>query len=115
VVVPTALYREYRHGGRRLPDDFDDRLAQAVRHLEIASSLVWGGVVTLAGAGHKPILVRTEIATNDIRGLEASAGILITPGGRTSHAAVVARQLNKVCIVGCRELVMAARRLRIRG
>jgi len=32
------------------------------------------------------------------------AGIVATSGGRTSHAAVVARQMNKVCIVGCRDM-----------
>ena len=56
--------------------------------------------------GRSPILLRTDIATTDIAGLAASAGVLTAHGGRTSHAAVVARHLNKVCIVGCRELVL---------
>ncbi|HMB06188.1 MAG TPA: PEP-utilizing enzyme, partial [Isosphaeraceae bacterium] len=49
--------------------------------------------------------------------LAASAGVLTSRGGRTSHAAVVARQLNKVCIVGCRDLVIpgARRGCRIGG
>jgi pyruvate,orthophosphate dikinase len=62
--------------------------------------------VKLAGAGRSPILIRTEISTEDIAGLAASAGVLTARGGRTAHAAVVARQLNKVCIVGCRDLVI---------
>ena len=37
-----------------------------------------------------------------------SAGILTASGGRTAHAAVVARQLGKVCLVGCRELKIHA-------
>src|SRR5262249_49927975 len=51
-----------------------------------------------------------EIATTDIAGLSAAVGILTSRGGRTSHAAVVARQLNKVCVVGCRELDIDAER-----
>ena len=47
------------------------------------------------------ILVRAETATTDIAGLARAAGILTGSGGRTSHAAVVARQLGKVCLVAC--------------
>lgn len=50
------------------------------------------------------ILVRSEISPNDIAGLTAATGVLTALGGRTSHAAVVARQLGKVCVVGCRAL-----------
>jgi pyruvate, orthophosphate dikinase len=50
------------------------------------------------------ILVRSDIATDDIAGLAAAVGVLTTFGGRTSHAAVVARQLGKVCLVGCAAL-----------
>jgi pyruvate,orthophosphate dikinase len=59
---------------------------------------------TAAAAGRSVILIRTDIATDDIAGLAAASGILTARGGRTAHAAVVARQLNKVCVVGCREL-----------
>ncbi len=62
--------------------------------------------VAVAGAGRSPILVREDISTADIAGLAACAGVLTARGGRTSHAAVVARQLNKVCIVGCRGLAI---------
>jgi len=62
--------------------------------------------VAMAREGCRPILVRQEISTDDLAGMAASEGILTTLGGRTSHAAVVARQLNKVCIVGCRALVI---------
>ena len=65
-----------------------------------------GRGVELASAGHPLILVRTDISTDDIAGLAASTGVLTTRGGRTSHAAVVARQLNRPCIVGCRDLVV---------
>jgi len=64
------------------------------------------GAVKWAEAGRSPILIRTDTSTADITGLAASAGLLTGRGGRTSHAAVVARHLNKVCIVGCRELAV---------
>ena len=50
------------------------------------------------------ILVRAELTTDDVAGLAVAAGVLTTFGGRTSHAAVVARQLGKVCLVGCQAL-----------
>jgi pyruvate,orthophosphate dikinase len=50
------------------------------------------------------ILVRSEMSPNDLAGLAAATGILTALGGRTSHAAVVARQLGKVSVVGCRAL-----------
>ena len=53
-------------------------------------------------AGRTPaILVRQDTVTSDIEGMARAAGILTGSGGRTSHAAVVARQLGKVCLVGC--------------
>jgi pyruvate,orthophosphate dikinase len=64
------------------------------------------GAVQLAQAGRSPILIRTDISPADIAGLAVSTGVLTARGGRTAHAAVVARQLNKVCIVGCRELLL---------
>jgi pyruvate,orthophosphate dikinase len=63
-----------------------------------------------AVSGRPTLLLRSEIATTDIAGLAAAAGVLTSRGGRTSHAAVVARQLNKVCIVGCRDLEIDAER-----
>ena len=52
-------------------------------------------------AGRKAILVREETSPEDIEGMRASAGILTTRGGMTSHAALVARGWGKCCIVGC--------------
>jgi pyruvate,orthophosphate dikinase len=53
--------------------------------------------------------------TTDIEGMASAAGILTATGGRTSHAAVVARQLGKVCLVACRrlEIDLAHRQCRI--
>jgi len=58
--------------------------------------------------GKAPILVREDTVTADIAGMAVAAGILTARGGRTSHAAVVARQLDKVCLVGCEALTVAA-------
>ena len=54
-----------------------------------------------AACGTPPILLRPATVTADIEGLAHAAGILTAAGSRTSHAAVVARQLGKVCLVGC--------------
>jgi pyruvate,orthophosphate dikinase len=50
------------------------------------------------------ILVRLETSAEDIKGMKASAGILTAHGGMTSHAALVARQMGKVCVAGCEGL-----------
>ena len=61
------------------------------------------------------ILVRETASPDDIAGLAASAGLLTARGARTSHAAVVARQMGKVCIVNCGDLGIdiPGRRLRV--
>lgn len=58
----------------------------------------------LAAKNEKVILVRPDTSTEDVAGFAAAAGILTAAGGRTAHAAVVARQLGKVCLVGCHAL-----------
>ena len=47
------------------------------------------------------ILVRIETSPEDIRGMDAADGILTKLGGMTSHAALVARQMGKICVAGC--------------
>lgn len=54
-----------------------------------------------ARRGDPVILVRDDMSTEDIGGLAVAEGMLTVNGGRTSHAAVVARQMGKVCLVGC--------------
>ncbi|MRR13040.1 pyruvate, phosphate dikinase, partial [bacterium] len=54
--------------------------------------------------GEKVLLVREETSPEDIKGMNAAEGILTARGGMTSHAALVARQMGKVCIVGCESL-----------
>ena len=58
----------------------------------------------LAARGESVILVRPDISTADVEGIAAAQGVLTAAGSRTSHAAVVARQLGKVCLVNCQAL-----------
>jgi len=50
------------------------------------------------------ILVRRETTPEDLRGMKAAKGILTAFGGASSHAALVSRQMGKVCVVGAQEL-----------
>lgn len=60
--------------------------------------------VTMGENGAKVILVREETKPEDVPAFFASVGILTSRGGKTSHAAVVARGMGKPCVVGCSEL-----------
>ncbi len=55
-------------------------------------------------SGEPVILVREETSPEDVGGMSLAEGILTARGGMTSHAALVARQLGKVCVVGCEVL-----------
>jgi pyruvate,orthophosphate dikinase len=55
----------------------------------------------MSANGDPVILVRIETSPEDIKGMNASEGILTARGGMTSHAALVARQMGKVCVAGC--------------
>jgi len=66
-----------------------------------------------AGRGEKVILVRIETSPEDIRGMNAAEGILTARGGMTSHAALVARQMGKVCVAGCGALDIDYKKRRI--
>ena len=56
--------------------------------------------------GEKTVLVRLETSPEDIEGMYASEGILTVRGGRTSHAAVVARGMGRCCVVGCGDITI---------
>jgi len=58
----------------------------------------------MAASGDTVILVRIETSPEDIKGMNAAEGILTARGGMTSHAALVARQMGKVCVAGCGSL-----------
>ncbi len=57
--------------------------------------------VEMKAKGERVILVRQETSPDDIHGMNAAQGFLTARGGMTSHAAVVARQMGKVCVAGC--------------
>jgi pyruvate,orthophosphate dikinase len=65
--------------------------------------------------GERIVLCREETSPDDIRGMDAAQGILTARGGMTSHAALVARQMGKVCVAGCEALHIdyKARALRV--
>jgi pyruvate,orthophosphate dikinase len=54
--------------------------------------------------GEKVVLVRRETSPEDVGGMAVAQGVLTATGGKTSHAAVVARGWGKCCIVGCEKL-----------
>jgi pyruvate,orthophosphate dikinase len=60
--------------------------------------------VAAADKGEKVLLVRVETSPEDLRGMIAAEGILTARGGVSSHAALVARQMGKVCICGAAAL-----------
>jgi len=70
-----------------------------------------------AGRGERVILVRRETSPEDVGGMFVAQGILTATGGKTSHAAVVARGWGKCCVVGCEQLEIDydAHRMQVNG
>ncbi|MCX5373503.1 pyruvate, phosphate dikinase [Streptomyces sp. NBC_00015] len=62
--------------------------------------------VRRAAAGEKVVLVRQETTPDDLPGMVAAEAVLTSRGGKTSHAAVVARGMGKVCVCGAEELTV---------
>jgi pyruvate,orthophosphate dikinase len=93
-------------------------LPEVARGLPASPGAAVGAVVFTADEaaergekGEKVILVRNETVPDDIHGMTAAQGIVTATGGMTSHAAVVARGMGRVCVVGASELkIDAARR-----
>ncbi len=73
--------------------------------------------VEWAARGEDVILVRKETNPDDLRGMVAARGVLTSRGGKTSHAAVVARGMGRTCVCGAEavEIDLPARRFTIRG
>jgi pyruvate, orthophosphate dikinase len=119
--------------GRRLLRGIDPASVVRTRFTQAGPALAWAQAAGLGVAGGRialdsdaaermaadgpVILVRQETLTEDIAGMARAAGILTGTGSRTSHAAVVARQLGKVCLVACEGLAidLAARTCSIGG
>jgi pyruvate,orthophosphate dikinase len=94
----------------------------SVDRAELAKRLLTSGINAVPGAatgravftaheaeqmaleGEKVILIRAETSPEDVGGMFAAQGIVTATGGKTSHAAVVARGWGKCCIVGCDQL-----------
>jgi pyruvate,orthophosphate dikinase len=100
-------HQEKRLLGRGLPAGPGAATGRIVFHAEDA--------VTWNQRGERVILCRVETSPDDIRGMDAAQGVLTARGGMTSHAALVARQMGKVCIAGCEALQInyAARTLEV--
>lgn len=62
----------------------------------------------LSASGEPVILLRPDTSTADVAGFAVAAGIVTAVGARTSHAALVARQMGKPCVVGCHALTIDA-------
>jgi len=75
------------------------------------------GAERLATAGDPVILMRPDTSTADVAGFAIAAGIVTSVGARTAHAALVARQMGKPCIVGCSRMTIdaAAERAQLDG
>jgi pyruvate,orthophosphate dikinase len=93
--------------------DTDTAPEPAVRGIAASPGAAAGKVVfsadravELAQLGEQVILVRPETTPDDIHGMAASIGILTSQGGKTSHAAVVARGMGKPAVTGAAELVV---------
>jgi pyruvate,orthophosphate dikinase len=117
-VIPAEVARD-RTAALKLGDlvstrtvSTDGRPLMPLAHAASASSGVAVGAIAFDevaararhAAGASVILVRRDAETGDIAALEHAAGLLTQRGSRTSHAAVVARQLGKVCLVGCAQM-----------
>lgn len=86
-------------------------LPKGFKHPVAATGIAAGGylatgkaafsVKDVLSSNEPTILVAEETTPEDIKGMEKAAGILTFKGGATSHAAVVARGMNKTCVVGC--------------
>jgi len=89
----------------------DDKAVRIARGVSASAGVVSGVAVfdsarvSQAAAGGAPVILFRDFAeTADYPALRQVAGLVTAQGARTSHAAVVARQMGKVCIVGCRDL-----------
>ncbi|HEX9793325.1 MAG TPA: pyruvate, phosphate dikinase [Planctomycetota bacterium] len=69
--------------------------------------------VEWAARGEDVVLARQETSPEDIRGMQAARGVLTQHGGMTSHAALVARQMGRVCVAGCGDAAIDAGRKRL--
>jgi pyruvate,orthophosphate dikinase len=91
----------------------DERQPPLIRGISAGTGVAVGAAVfdparamALQQRGTPTVLVREGAETGDIEALAKAVALVTSQGARTSHAAVVARQLGKPCVVGCRGLVI---------
>lgn len=108
--VERVTYKQYM-ALKKVRVDMEEVPEADFTGIEAGGGLVIGRVVTTAdeaintaSAGTAVILVTDETTPNDFKGMAASVGILTRTGGKTSHAAVVGRGLDKSCVVGVTDL-----------
>ena len=90
------------HSAKRLAKGISASPGAAVGIVAFSSARA----VELAATGKRVILVRRETNPDDLAGMMASVGILTSRGGKTSHAAVVARGMGKTAVCGADELLV---------
>ncbi|MEU5041372.1 pyruvate, phosphate dikinase [Streptomyces griseorubiginosus] len=100
--------------------DEDAKVAQVGRGIAASPGAAVGKAVfdsytavKWSRSGEKVILVRRETNPDDLDGMIAAEGILTSRGGKTSHAAVVARGMGKTCVCGAEELEVDTKRRRM--
>lgn len=106
-----------RQPSLEIPEDLEALVSGEVASLGSLSgrmALSSEGAATLKSQGRPVILVRPETRTEDLEGIIQADGIVTARGGRTSHAAVVARHLGKACITGCSRLEIDGEQQEIR-
>ena len=106
LLAPVFDAAEVEEGRRRSPRAC--RPAPAPRRGQIYFNA--DRAVAAAEKGKKVLLVRNETSPEDIRGMIAAEGILTARGGMSSHAALVGRQMGKVCVCGAAALEDRLRR-----
>ncbi|MEU2897723.1 pyruvate, phosphate dikinase [Streptomyces sp. NPDC007056] len=100
--------------------DDDAKVAQVGRGIAASPGAAVGKAVfdsytavKWSRSGEKVILIRRETNPDDLDGMIAAEGILTSRGGKTSHAAVVARGMGKTCVCGAEELEVDTKRRRM--
>lgn len=109
--LKRVSYHQYLAATRPMIDPAFDRAPHATgiaASVGVASGVAVFSAQEALDSTLPCILLAQETTPDDIAGMNASVGILTSTGGATSHAAVVARGMNKVCVVGCGALQRAS-------
>ena len=96
--------RRLRAGEERRPADGDGLAGRSRRGLRLGGVHAPAKAEELAAQGKHVVLARIETSPEDLRGMIAADGILTCRGGVSSHAALVARQMGKVCVAGAGDI-----------